>query len=833
MTSSSSTALKVVNLRTEYLTNPLGIDVANPRFSWELSSESRGTLQRCYRIIVAGSSADAIEDSKSLVWDSGVVETRDSVHVVYSGPALTSRQRLYWRVQVTSTSGLTSEWSQPAWFEMGLLNTAKDWTAQWIEPTLPPVAMEPYLPAPVMSFHLGKNKAPETRLTPPSLLRREFNVKPGVAIKRARIYATAHGIYALEVNGKPADDRQFAPEFTAYGKVLCYQTYDVTLLLTPGANALGATIADGWWAGRVGMTGDSCQYGNKHGLLLQLEIDYDDGSSEKIVSDNSFTCSTGPIIYSDIFIGERYDARLSSSITGWTRPNFNSTTQWKPVSIAQKYGYNNLVAQHGEPVRRVIEIPASKVITTPKGDTVVDLGQVIAGRIKFKVSGPAGTIASLEHSEVLDEKGNFINNIAGRNKDQKDVYVLSGTGVKEYEPAFTFHGFRFVKLVGWPGTPKASDFIGIVLSSDMAQTGTFTCSDPLLNRLQQNIVWSQRGNMLSLPTDCPQRERVGWTGDIQVYAPTASFNMDVDAFLTRWLQSLAAEQFEDGQVPFIIPYLEAYRRDVGGAFFTDCSAGWSDACILVPLTLYRKYGDKRILEQLWPVMTKWMSYVEKRAATKSPLSYSMNPAKLLSAEARENEKYLWNTSWHFGDWLIPSRLIGGAIGMMSSGLATKKTVASAYYAYTTSKMAEIAGLLGKESDRQKYLDLNSKIKKAFADEYIGKDGSITPSLQGIYVIGLEFGLFPPDVKPKAVDKLVSLIRKNGDRLDTGFLSVPHLMDVLCREGFQEVAWKLLYQDKCPSWLWEVKNGGTTIWESWRAIEPNGKVTDMSYNHYAL
>lgn len=634
--------LRVVNLRTEYLRNPL-IDVRRPRFSWELASNARGTLQEAYRLIVAESES-VLDSGTDLIWDSSRVQARDSVHVVYSGPELRPKTRYYWRVITWDNYGNESEQTERAWFEMALLD-GSEWEASWIEPDLAPVRREPKQSPAMMGFKTS-SEPPEKRLTPPSLLRREFAVRAG--IRRARVYCTAHGIYSLEVNGQHADDREFAPEFTAYEKILCYQTYDVTALLIPGTiNVLGITIADGWWAGRVGMTGDSCQYGDRHALLLRLEIDYDDGSSDCVVSDESFRCSTGPIAYSDIFIGERYDAR--KEIPGWSKVGFDASN-WKPVKVAN-YMKGNLVAQHGEPVKRVMEFPAVSVLKTPKGDTVVDIGQVIAGRIRMRVSGPAGIVVSLKHTEVLNEHGNFINNIAGRNKDQEDFYILKGIGDEIWEPKFTFHGFRFVRLTGFPGEPKASDFTAVVISSSMQTSGSFECSDPLLNRLQQNIVWSQRGNMLSIPTDCPQRERAGWTGDIQVYAPTACFNSDMDAFLTRWLRSLAADQLPDGQVPFVVPYLRGYREDIAGVFFTHSSAGWGDACHLVPLTMYKKYGDLRILEECWPVMMKWMDYVEKRAAEHDPLTKMINPLRFFSKS--EQDKYLWNSGFHFGDWLIP------------------------------------------------------------------------------------------------------------------------------------------------------------------------------------
>jgi alpha-L-rhamnosidase len=819
-------SLRLVDLRCESMTDPLGIGVLRPRFSWELRSEKPGTLQTAYRIRAAETPGELATRAAGL-WDSGRIEARSSIHVPYGGPALRSGQRVHWCVQAWDQDGAASRDSEVAWFEMGLL-TPDDWSAQWIEPSLPPASPEPKASLVTVAFHPRKTVPPEMRLQPCTLLRREFVVRAGV--KRARAYATAHGVYRIEINGSRVDAREFAPEFTAYAKLLCTQTYDVTALLAVGANAVGATVADGWWCGRVGMTGDSCQYGDRHALLLQLDIEYEDGSTERVVSDDRFRCATGPAVYSDIFIGEKHDARLERD--GWSRPGYGAA-DWKPVVVVD-HGFANLKPQHGGPVKAVMEIEPIAVLRTPKGETVVDLGQVIAGRMRLRVRGEAGTSVTLEHGEVLDQQGNFLRNVAGRNKDQTDVYVLKGGGKEVYEPAFTFHGFRFVRVTGFPGTPTVADFTGVVLSSLDTTTGRFTCSDPRLDRLVDNVVWSQRANMLSIPTDCPQRERAGWTGDIQIFAPTAAFLLDVEPFLTRWLRSVEADQLPDGQVPHVVPYLKAYREDIGGMFRTDSSAGWGDACILVPLAMYRKYGDRRVLEEMYGVMERWMDFMRKNAAEHSPLRFHLNPLNWLSRRRRETERLLRDTGWHYGDWLIPSRSASGTVGMFTGAFSTKRPVASSYYAYSAARMGEIAGILGKEDDRRRYEALAVKVGAAFASRHVRRNGRMRPAtIQGVYILALQFGLVPEKLRARAVEHLVRLIHRNGDRLDTGFLSVPHLLDVLADNGHRALADKLLYQEECPSWLYEVKRGATTIWESWKAIEPDGRVTDVSYNHYAF
>lgn len=686
------------------------------------------------------------------------------------------------------------------------------------------MSLEPILENPFQYFAQPYKPAipREKTLHPCLFLRKEFIAKG--QIKRARIYATSHGIYTLEVNGHSTEDREFAPEFTSYEKYLAYQTYDITDRIHEGKNVVGAILADGWYAGRLGMFGDSYQFGDHLALLLQLLIEYADGTTETIGSDSSFRSSTGPYLYSDLFIGEKYDAR--KEIPGWSAPGFDDGG-WAPV-LEKAFGFDSLVAQYGAPVRRVASIPVKEILLTPKGDYVVDLGQNIAGRMRMRVQGPPGTTVTLEHSEVLDENGNFIHNIMGRNKDQIDVYVLKGTGVEIYEPKFTFHGFRYVKLSGFPGIPDIRDFTGIVISSDLGPSGYFSCSDGRINRLQENIQWSQRSNMLSIPTDCPQRERTGWTGDLQVFLPTGCFNMDLDAFITRWLRNARLDQKQDGQIPFIVPDIKSNQNFIPR--YGISSAGWGDACIIVPWTLYRLYGDQRILEENYDMMLKWLHYVQHEAENNNPDDIGENQ----TPEERERRKYLWNTGKHFGDWLIPSLSTSdGGIDMAKSAQLTRELVPTCFYAYSAELLAKISYILGKSEEARALSFLNAKIRKAFAAEYLRKDGRFRAHFQGIYVLALKMKMVPDTMREKVFSQLVSLIQNNRNCLDTGFLSVPFLLDVLCDNGRQDIAYDLLFQTKCPSWLYEVENGATTIWEAWQAIRPNHKITNVSYNHYAF
>ena len=817
----NSTAVDSVSiyaLRCEYLDCPLGIDLKQPRLAWKLESNRRGVLQTAYQIQVSKS-----ENWQEVLWDSGKVLSDNSVNVEYGGVALESRQRYFWRVRVWDESDMVSEWSPLAFWEMGLLNHT-DWQAQWIEPIQEPAKPEPKIS---MFQNLGMiSPEPESdysRLNPCQYLRKVFSSQRKMA--KARIYATAHGVYRLEVNAVRVGNQELAPEVTAYDSYLQYQTYDVTEMIRQGDNILGVILADGWYCGRIGLPGDGCQYGDKLALLLQLEIEYDDGSRQLIISDSSFKSATGALVYSDLFIGERYDAGLEN--TNWHKADFDDSA-WKKTSVAE-YGYSNLVAQYGEPLRVVKEIAPVGIIKTPKGETVIDLGQNISGKIRICVQDTAKTEITLDYSEVLDVDGNFLHQIRGRNKDQRDVYILKGGCVEVYEPFFTTHGFRYVRVTGYPGELHLNDFTGLVIASDLRDTSDFSCSDERLNRLQENIRWSQRGNLVSIPTDCPQRERAGFTGDAQVFIPTACFNMDVNAFFTRWLRNLQIEQREDGQVPTTVPYWKSYIEmftPIQGGSHT--SAGWGDACIIIPWSLYQMYGDARVLEENYSTMTRWLDYVQKEAETGVPKRLKEN----LTPQSRERQKYLWNTGFHFGDWLIPS-LTAGYNNPFDAANATKEIAASCFYAYSTELMSAIAHVLGKEDDKQKYSALNEKIRAAFAEEYVLPDGRLPAHYQGMYVLALKMKMIPEDRRSLVVTQLVDLISQNGNRLDTGFVSVPYLLDVLCDNGRNDIAYKLLFQTECPSWLYEVEKGATTIWETWDAISPDGKVNLASFNHYAF
>ena len=805
----------LTELTVEHLSDPLGVATARPRFGWRIESAAENLLQHAYELVVTTGDRS--------VWESGRVEAADGAGVEYAGPELASRTRYDWRVR-SWLHGRTapSAWAE-ATFETSLLHTA-DWQARWVVPEQEPTLLERYSLAGALSGVEAPTTPPDARLRPPLHLRQRFSAAGGV--RRARLYATARGVYEAELNGRVVGDEVLAPGFDSYPHRLSFQTYDVSELLTEGVNVLGLTVADGWWAGRIGLTGSSANYGDRLAAIWQLEIEYLDGSVTTVASGGDVRASVGPRRYADLFVGEHYDA--TRELTGWSTPAFDDDG-WRPVT-AEDGGLGVLTPFAGEPVRRTREFRPERVLTTPAGDTVVDLGQVIAGRLRIAVSAPRGTEITLEHSEVLTADGDYFSNILGPNKDQTDHYVAAGRPGEVFEPAFTFHGFRYVRLTGLPQL-RVEDVTAVVIGSDLRETSRFTTSDPRIDRLHQNVLWSQRANFLSIPTDCPQRERAGWTGDLQVFAPAAATNMDVRQFVERWLANLRADQLEDGQVPIIVPVIPTIAQD-GDTGIGTTSAGWSDAVVIVPWVLYERYGDARPLRENYPAMTRWVEHQMREAGAALPQRLADRD---LAPEQEARQRLLWNTGFHFGDWLAPSTLLDAPMpdAVMIAPQRTGELVAAMFHAHSLRLVAEIAAILGHADDAARYRDRFERVRAAFAQEYVDPDGRLPVEMQGLYVVALAFGLVPDDRRAAALAHLVALIHDNDDHLDTGFVSVPYLLDVLWDGGERDLARRLLRQDTVPSWLYAVDRGATTIWEAWAAIAPDGTVSPMSMNHYAF
>jgi alpha-L-rhamnosidase len=769
LSSKTPSKISLTNLRVEYKNNPIGIDVMKPRLSWEIVSDERGVRQTAYQLRAAGE-IENLKSGKNLLWDTGKVNSDQSIHVEYKGSVLKSGQRVYWQVRIWDENDRPINWSQIAFWEMGLLKPS-DWKASWIQPDI---------------------DEDVTKSQPCPFLRKQFQLSKEA--KSARAYVTSLGLYEVQINGQRVGDQVFTPGWTSYNKRLQYQTYEITNLLTNGNNAVGVILGDGWYRGYSGWNQKRNYYGEKLALLLQIQVTYPDGTSEIIGTDATWKAATGPILESDIYNGEIYDARLE--MDGWSNAGFNDN-DWKPVKVVDN-SKEILVASFGPPVRKIQEIQPIKIINTPKGETVFDMGQNMVGWVRLKVKGQPGTTVTLRHAEVLDKDGNFYTENL-RSAKQRVQYILKGGNEEIYEPHFTFQGFRYVAVDGYPGESTLQSLTGIVIHSDMIPTGNFSCNDALINQLQHNIQWGQKGNFLDVPTDCPQRdERMGWTGDAQVFAPTACFNFDAASFYTKWLKDLAADQFENGAVPHVVP-------DVlkGGA-----SAAWADAAVIVPWTVYLCYGDKRVLEQQYESMKAWVNYMQNQSG----------------------DTYLWNKGNHFGDWLAFATTRSDYPGATTD----KDLIATAYFAHSTDILQRVALILDKKEDAQKYANLFEKIKQAFQNEFVTPNGRMSSNTQTAYSLALAFDLLPEPLKAKAAERLAEDVKK-FKHITTGFVGANLISNVLTDFGYVDLAYLLLNRKEYPSWLYPITKGATTIWERWDGIKPDGMFQDPgmnSFNHYA-
>ncbi len=760
----------VKNLLIENLTNPLGLDVIQPRFSWQLNSDNRNVMQTAYEIHVGNDAS--LKSAKGVIWNSGKVASGQSVQVAYGGTLLQSGKKYYWQVKVWSNDGKSSSWSEVGFWQMGLLRPS-DWRAKWIEP--------------------GYVEDSVTRPSP--MFRKEFSSSKKIAA--ATVFITAHGLYEAFINGSRIGNDYLTPGWTSYNKRLQYQVYDVKSLLQNGRNAVGVLLGSGWYRGTLAWNDNINHYGKTLGLLFQMHIEYADGTSEIIVSDDSWKSAVGAIHSSEIYNGETYDARDEKK--GWMSPAYNDQS-WSGVNV-KNFDNSNLIATYNEPIKKHETFKPIKIFTTPAGEKVVDFGQNLVGWVKLNVKGKAGDKITLSHAEVLDKKGNFYTENL-RAAKQQNTYILKGEGLESFEPHFTFQGFRYVKVNGFPGELKPENLTAIALYSDMNQSGIFSTSNPLINQLQHNIVWGQKGNFLDVPTDCPQRdERLGWTGDAQVFSRTASYNMQVNNFFSKWLKDLSADQLPNGSVPFVIPNVLS-ANDAG-------STGWADASTIIPWNMYLAYGDKKMLEQQYESMKAWVEFMESKS-----------------------KNNLWNTGFHFGDWLFyrPDDDNDGR-----AAVTDKYLIAQCFYAQSTQLLTKAASVLGKKDDAEKYTALVQKIKEAFVKEYVTPNGRLVSGTQTAYVLALNFDMLPENLRAQAAERLSKNVQDYGDHLTTGFLGTPYLCHVLSRFGYTNVAYKLLLQETYPSWLYPVKMGATTIWERWDGQKPDGTFENPgmnSFNHYS-
>ncbi|MDD3504338.1 MAG: family 78 glycoside hydrolase catalytic domain [Eubacteriales bacterium] len=743
--------LQLIDLRTEYTKNPLGLDVDKPRFSWILQSEANNTVQSSYRIIIKELRTDG-----RIVWDSGLIADDQSIHVEYSGEALKPMTRYEITVQVQDNHNDCAETS--GWFETGLMSY-QNLQAEWIT--------HPY--------------ADEIEACP--IYGRK--IKPVSKLVSARAYVTALGVYNLLINGETVSGAFLSPGWTSYHNRLQYQSYDITEQITNGG-LVEIETGNGWYKGIFGFYNMPNHYGKRTAVIAMIRLVYDDGSEEIISTDEAWTCRTGFRRYSEIYNGEKIDLTYAEDDTEQV--------------VLFEHQKDMIVGQVNEPVRITERLKASKLIVTPAGEFVLDFGQNMSGVVEAKLKLPRGTMIKIRHAEVLDKNGNFYTeNLRGARAE--DTFICSG-GDDVFIPAFTFHGFRYIAIEGMSAEQiKPEAFTACVLHSDMEKTGSFECSFAGVNRLQKNIEWGQRGNFLDIPTDCPQRdERLGWTGDAQVFAATAAYNMNVALFFTKWLRDLKAEQTLDKGVPHVIPNI------LGNA---EGAAAWSDAATIIPWAMYEAYGDKRILEDQYESMRDWVEYIRSKAG----------------------DSNLWQSGFQYGDWLGLDKEESAD----RTGATDVYLVATAYYAWSTDLVAKAAQILGKTDEYEKYIKLASEIRKAFQREYITETGRLVSETQTACVLALHFNLAGEKYAPRILKTLESNLAKHNNHLVTGFVGTPYLCHVLSDNDLHELSGQVFLKQDYPSWLFAVNMGATTIWERWNSMMADGSIDESgmnSFNHYA-
>lgn len=755
--------------RFEHLAEPLGIGVSSPRISWTTGAPA-GWTQAAYEIELRRGSVTAT---------SGRVESAEQILVPWPADPLASRERAEARVRLWGSDGSASEFGEWAAVEAGLLDPS-DWVAQAVG-----AAWE-------------ENEDKDLRRPP--LVRRAFAASD---VASARLYATAHGVYEAEINGRRVGLDALNPGWTVYSERLRVHAYDVTALLRDGENVIGAWLGDGWYRGRLGFThhGHTFDlYGDDLSFIAQLEITHADGSVTTIATDGSWEAHPSPILRSGLYDGEVYDAR--EEVAGWSAPG-SAPAGWTPVATRPARP-ERFVAPEGPPVRCTGELAPVAVLASPSGKTILDFGQNFTGRLRITVSGEAGDTVTLRTAEVMQDGEIYTRPL--RAAKSTDAYTLKGGGSETWEPRFTTHGFRFVEVTGWPGSLDAGDVVGRVYHSDMARTGWFASSDESLNQLHENVVWGTRSNFVDIPTDCPQRdERLGWTGDIQVFAPTASFLFDVSGFLSSWLKDLAVEQRREGTVPWYVPVIP------GGPMWTPTRPGavWGDAAVLTPWTLFERFADEEVLASQYESAREWVDQVASLAG----------PGRL------------WNTGFQLGDWLDPAAPPDDP----ADAKTDRYLVATAYFAWSSRLLADAAGVLGLSADEARYRALAEEVRAAFVDEYWDGD-RLTSDAQTAYALAIRFELLPAPLRDAAGHRLAELVAEGGNRIAVGFAGVNVIADALSATGHADAAFDLLFERECPSWMYMVDQGATTIWERWDSQMPDGTVNPgrmTSFNHYAL
>ena len=765
-------ALSAEQLTTNGRTNPLGIAADDISFAWAITAEARGVVQSAYRIRV-GTTNGGDE-----VWDSDRVASDRQIDLTLPAKLrLAPATRYYWQVKIWDGLGAESPWSAPTWFETGLL-TAADWRgADWIT---------------------GRSDTPKDTPSPLPLVRGVFGAKK--TVRSARVYASALGLYELTLNGKKVGDQFLAPGWTDYNRRIQSQTYDVTGLVRQGPNVLGAALGDGWHAGKVGLNWKRV-YGDTVALIAKVKITYTDGTEEWFATNPQWQSSRSPRLFADLQDGETYDARLEQP--GWNTPDFDAS-RWNAVSVVAADSAK-LVPQPDEPVRALALLTAKQRTLPAPGEHVYDLGQNMVGVARVRLTGKKGQTVRIRHAEELYHIGErtgrlYTDNF--RTAKVTDTYTFARDETVTYQPTFTQHGFRYIEITGLATPPDTTDVQGVVLGSDLPDIGDLRLSHPMLDQLVRNIRWGQRGNFLSIPTDTPARdERLGWTGDISVFAPTASRYQDTRAFLSKWMDDVRDSQRPNGNIPAVVPQP---RRE-----FDQTGVGWSDAFITVPHAVWRATGDPRIVRRNWDAMQRFYRFVHT-SATKD--------GNLLE-EGR--------SSWFSGDWLNLEKV---------NRLDEHRVIATAYFAQNTRMMAEMAAAMGDTAKAAEWASLVPKIRDAFTAAYCGPDGSLYTGTQTVYAMALGMNLISvPALREKAAAKFIEKLASDNYHLRTGFLGTPWLLPALTAIGRDDLAMRLLLNEDYPSWGFEIRMGATTMWERWNTIRPDGQFgpVDMnSFNHYA-
>lgn len=775
--------LKAASIKMEYLKNPVGLP-GMPWFGWILESDRKNVVQKGYQLQIAADSGFA-----SPVYDSGWVESSESVHVEAENVSLKSCTRYFVRVRV-SDGAEESEFSETAFFVTAFVNPS-EWKAGFITAEKPS----------------DKDNSKST------WLRRKISLNGEV--ESAYVCATALGLYHFYVNGQKVGRDELTPGWTSYPSHLCYQTYDVTKLLKHGDNTLGAMVGAGWYKGKMGFLHLRNNYGERTAFLMQMTVRYQDGREESFVTDENWLGHDAPVTFSEIYDGETYDARLE--IPGWNENGYEERAgagngggmgEWRPVE-AVEFPMESLTAQAGSKVTMMEELPAGKVFQTPQGDTVIDFGQNLTGWVHFQVKGIRGAVAQLRCFETLDAAGNvYTDNL--RSAKQEITYICGGDAQEEYHPHFTFQGFRYVHILSWPCQVRLEDFTAYALHSEMEQTGTFSCSHPLVNQLQHNILWGLKGNFLDIPTDCPQRdERMGWTGDAQIFCRTACYLMNTYTFFRKWLKDVAADQTPEGGVPHVVPDIISGKEKDDWLLSqgTHSAAAWADVAVINPWTMYLTFGDKTILEEQYESMKKWIEFMRNHS-----------------------QDNIWNYRLQFGDWVALDAEEGSYFGATPNDLTC-----TAYYAYSTGLFVKIAEALHREEDVREYEALRRQIVEKFQKTFFREDGSMTAMTQTAHIVALYFDLAPEKYRKQTADRLVELLKAQDGHLVTGFVGTPYFCHALSRNGHVKEAYELLLKEDFPSWLYQVKMGATTVWEHWDGLKPDGTMWSPemnSFNHYA-